>query len=235
VESANFSDLHRSQNGQFPTFILMGGIREHRRLKLQADHMLVIAWSFISTHKGLLLIQEDCLAYSICFGCIFFIFFTLCPKRGTTCEPILSAYLVCLSVSLSIHLAVVYRWYNVLQVLPYNDSRTADRILMKFGMEVMPLEPSPNSIKFLKSVILTWRTFRVVRLENDLSLRHYPWSSTTPDLVICENFWRFLRDIVASLPVHNFKMTGMIIIEFDTDIMPLEAAPNIKFLILYNR
>jgi hypothetical protein len=28
---------------------------------------------------------------------------------------------------------------------PYSISRTADRILMKFGMKVMPLQASPNS------------------------------------------------------------------------------------------
>jgi hypothetical protein len=43
------------------------------------------------------------------------------------------------------NLASIYRWSYKLHDLSYNNSGTSDRISMKFGMEVMPLEAGPNS------------------------------------------------------------------------------------------
>jgi hypothetical protein len=41
--------------------------------------------------------------------------------------------------------AAICRWCYELHVLPYNNSsRTADHILMEYGVEVMPLEASPE-------------------------------------------------------------------------------------------
>jgi hypothetical protein len=52
---------------------------------------------------------------------------------------------VCLSVASFIqYLAAICQWSYKLHE-PYNKSRTADQIFIKFCMEVMPLEASPSS------------------------------------------------------------------------------------------
>jgi hypothetical protein len=52
---------------------------------------------------------------------------------------------VCLSAaSFSLGRAAIYQWSYELHVLPYKISRTDDRIFMKFGIEVMPLETCPK-------------------------------------------------------------------------------------------
>jgi hypothetical protein len=48
--------------------------------------------------------------------------------------------------------AASYQWFYELRVLPCNNLLTAGHIFIKFGMEVMPLEATPNSC-FLISYI----------------------------------------------------------------------------------
>jgi hypothetical protein len=52
------------------------------------------------------------------------------------------------------HAAMYQRSYELF-VLSYNNSKTAERIFMKFGFEVMPSEASLNSyiFNFMQSVI----------------------------------------------------------------------------------
>jgi hypothetical protein len=71
--------------------------------------------------------------------------------------------------------AAIYRWAYELHVLPHNTPRTADRILIKFGVEVMPLNASSNSC-FPTIGNTTRRMLTVVRWEDDPpQRRHYSW------------------------------------------------------------
>jgi hypothetical protein len=74
--------------------------------------------------------------------CVFQVFLTLQHKRR---RPYMHVLSICLPVaSLSRDSAAICQWSHELYVVLYNNSRTAERILMKFGMEIILLKTRPR-------------------------------------------------------------------------------------------
>jgi hypothetical protein len=107
-------------------------------------------------------------------------------KRTSLAKDTLWAHSVRQSVaSFSQDHAAIYQWsYELLHVVPYNNSITAQRIVIKFCMKVVQLYACPNThlFNFLQSLTPSWRMFKLVRWENDPPLRLVTSSSVMPSV-----------------------------------------------------
>jgi hypothetical protein len=150
--------------------------------------------------------------------------FTLCCKRILPHGYFLS---VCLSVCRAFrprsccHVSVVIRLF----FLPYN-SRTAERICIKFDIVIMPVEASPNTLFLISYIRNTFVPDTHIFLDGTMIVCDDVISHDPPR-------WCHRPDV----PLHasNSRKTERIIKKCGVNVMPLEATPDSYSLIVYNR